>query len=111
MLSLSHYKATEMSLYANTIDKTPSLSQSSVVQKFTCPGQSCNYIGKTERTLHERTEEHTYPENKSNEQSAIFEHLSTCPYYSHILDLLSVNKHDVNSKKFDIDQIRSNTCP
>ena len=110
MLSLSHYKATEM-FYANTIDKTPSLSQSSVVYKFTWPGQSCNYIGKTERTLHERTEEHTYPEKKSNEQSAIFEHLSTGPCYSHMLDLLSVNKHDVNSKKFDIDQIRSNTCP
>ena len=53
--------------------------------------------------------EHAYPYNKSNEQSAIYEHLSTCPHYSHIVDLFNVNNHDVNCNKFDINQIRSNT--
>ena len=94
--------------FTNTKDKTPSLSQSSVVYKFTCPGCSRNYIGKTERTLHERMEEHAYPNKKSNKQSAIYEHLSTFPHYSHIVDLFSVNNHDVNCNKSDINQIRSN---
>ena len=52
---VTHYKTTKMSFFTNSKDKTPSLSQSSVVYKFTCPSCSCNYIGKTERTLHERT--------------------------------------------------------
>ena len=53
MLSLS--RTTKTLFFTNTKDKTLSLSQSSVVYMFTCPGCSCNYIGKTERTLHERT--------------------------------------------------------
>ena len=46
---------------------------------------------------------------KSNEQSAIYEHLSTYPHCSHLVDLFNVNNHDVNCNKFDINQIRSNT--
>ena len=53
-----------MSFLANTKDKISSLSQSSVVYKFTRPGCSCNYIGKTKRSLHERTEEHAHPRQK-----------------------------------------------
>ena len=60
-------------------------------------------------SVHERTEEHAYPNKKSNKQRAIYEHLSTWPHYSHIVDLFNVNNHDVNCNKFDINQIRSNT--
>ena len=102
------YKTRKMLFFTNTKDKTPCLSQSSVGYKFTCPGCSCNYIGKTERTLHERTEETAYPNKKNNEQSAIYEHLSTYPHYSHIVDLFRIN-HDVNCNKFDINQLKSNT--
>ena len=90
-----------MSFFTNTKDKTPSLSQSPVAYKFTCSGCSCSYNSKTERTLHERTEEHAYPNKKSNEQSAIYEHLSIFPHYSHIVDLFNVNNYEVNCKKFD----------
>ena len=93
---VTHYKTTKVLFFTNTKDKVLSLSQSSVVYQFTCPGCSCNYIGKTERTLHERTEEHAYSNKKSNEQSAIYEHLSTCPHYNHIVDLFNVNNHDIN---------------
>ena len=55
MLSLPHsvkLQNTKYMFFPNTKDKTPSLSQSSVVYKFTtCPDCSCNYIGKRERTL------------------------------------------------------------
>ena len=69
-----HYKTTKMSLFTSKKDKTPSWSQPCVVYKFTSSGCSCNYIGKTEQTLHERMEKHAYPNKKSNEQSAIYEH-------------------------------------
>ena len=58
---VTHYKTTKISFFANAKGITPTLSQSSLVYKFTRPGCSCNYIGKTERTLHKRTEEHAYP--------------------------------------------------
>ena len=37
---VTHYKTIKISFFTNTKDKTPSLSQSSVVYKFTCPGCS-----------------------------------------------------------------------
>ena len=77
---VTHYKTTKMSFFTNAKDKKPSVSQSSVVYMFACPGCSCNYIGKTERTLHERADEHAYSNKKSNKQNAIYEHLSTCPH-------------------------------
>ena len=92
---VTYYEATKILFFANTKDKTPSLSQSSVLHKFICPGWSFNYIGKTEQTLHERMEEHTYPNKKSNKQNEIYEHLLTCPHYSYTLDLFSVINPDV----------------
>ena len=108
-INVTYYKTTKMLFFTNTKDKTPSLSQSSIVYQFTCSGCSCNHIGKTERTLHEKTEEHGYSNKKSNEQSAIYEHLPTCHHYCHIVDLFNVNNHDVNSSKLDTNQIRGNT--
>ena len=95
--------------FANIKEKTPSLSQSSVVYKFSYPFCSYNYIGKTERTLYERIEDFAYSNKKSNKQNAIYEHLSACPQYSHILNLFNVNNNDANCNKFNINQIRSNT--
>ena len=54
-----------MSFYRNTKDKTQILNQSFAVYKLTCPGWSCSYIGKTGWTLHERTEEHAYPNRRA----------------------------------------------
>ena len=93
------YKTTKMSFYTNTKDKTPLLSQSSLVYKFTCPGCSSSYVGKTQRTLFERIEEHAYPSKKKNDPSAIFEHLSTCTHYDdNIWDLFNLNINDVQKK-------------
>ena len=103
------YKTTKMAFYTNTKDKTPLLSQSSLVYKFTCPGCSSSYVGKTERTLFERTEERAYPSKKKNDQSKIFEHLSTCTHYDHIWDLSNLNINDVHRTKLDVIQIRDNT--
>ena len=89
-----------MSFFTNTKDKTPSLSQSSVVYKF--------IINKITRSLIMKPK-HAYHNKKSNEESATYEHLSTCLHYSHIVDLFNVNNHDVNCNKFDINEIRSNT--
>ena len=54
LMFVIHYKTTKMSFFTNTKDKTPSLSQSSVVYKFTCPGCSCNYTVKPPNSGHLR---------------------------------------------------------
>ena len=46
--------------------------------------------------------------NLSNKQKVIYKTLSVCTHYSHILDFFNVNNTDVNSYKFNINQIRSN---
>ena len=74
------YKTTKMSFYTNTKDKT----------------------------LFERTEKHAYPSKKKNDQSAIFEHMSTCTHYDHIWDLFDLNINDVHRRKFAVNQIRDN---
>ena len=86
------YETTKLSYFANTKDKISLLRQWSVVYKFACPGCSSSYIGKTECTLWERTEEHAYKSN-NQEQSAIYEHLLTWEHYNHIVDLFNVDNN------------------
>ena len=63
------------------------------------------YIGETKQTLHERTEEHVCLDKKSNEQSAQSEQLSTCFHYSHIVELPSVNNHDIKCKNLTLTRL------
>ena len=104
-----HYQTTKLSYFTNTKDKTPFLSQSSVIYKFVCPGCKSCYVGKTDRTLHERTKEHAYAKGNKNEQSAIYEHLSLRTHYSHIADLFKIDTNGFNSYQFDVSQIEDNT--
>ena len=63
-----HYQTTKLSYFTNTKDKTPlSISQSSIIYKFVCPGCKSCYAGKTDRTLHERAKEHAYAKGNKNE--------------------------------------------
>ena len=99
----------KLSYFTKTKVKISLLSQSSVVYKFVCPGCGSSYIGKTERTLWERTEEHAYKNNNQKEQSALYERLSTCEHYSHMVDLFKVDNNSFSLYKFNICQIRNNT--
>ena len=104
-----NYQTTKLSYFTNTKDKTPSLSQSSVIYKFVCPGCKSCYVGKADRTLHERTKEHAYAKGDKNEQSAIYEQLSLCTHYGHITYLFQIDTSSFNSNQFNISQIRDNT--
>ena len=103
-----HCQTTKLYYFTNTKDKTPFLSQSSVVYKFVCPRCKSCYVGKTDRTLHERTKEHAYAKGNKNEQSAVYEHLPSCFHYSHIADLLKIYTNNFNSNQFNVSQIRHN---
>ena len=46
------------SCFVSWTDKTPKEFQSSIVYKFSCPGCSKSYIGKTDKCLYTRLNEH-----------------------------------------------------
>ena len=77
------YDVTKLEFFCNTKDRTPKLNQSFVVYEFTCPGCNANYVGKTERTLHERCDEHAW----SDKDSAVFNHLNECNGVQHMFDI------------------------
>ena len=56
----TQYDVNKIEFYWSTKDKTAVLSNSFVVYNFSSPGCGANYIGKTERTLYERTDEHAW---------------------------------------------------
>ena len=71
---VTYSKTTKILFFANT-----SLSRSSVVSKFTCPGCSCSFIGETERTSQERMEEHAYPTIRATTQLQVMKICQLAP--------------------------------
>ena len=80
----THWQTTKMSYFINTKDPTPKQYKSSVVYKFSCPGCSSSYIGKTDRNLITRIKEHVKP------NSEIFNHVSQCNNFKHFHDILNL---------------------
>ena len=65
-------KTTKLCFFTCTKDKTPPLCKSDVAYEFTCPGCNCSYIGKTNRTLFTRTQEHALTDKESAISTNIF---------------------------------------
>ena len=70
------------------IDRTPIINQSFVVYKFMCPSCGANYVGKTERTLHERCVEHAW----SDQNSVVKNHLDQCDEVQYLLNIISLGQ-------------------
>ena len=107
-------KTTKLCFFTSTKDKTPQLSQSNVVYEFICPGCNSSYIGKTNRTLLVRTQEHAL----TDKESAIYKHLRDCDNIKHIQDLYNlpdiftnenISSTTVINKEFFAQTVRDNT--
>ena len=81
--------------------------------KVNCPACGANYIGKTERTLFERTEEHAW----SSKESALCQHLDKCEHFHELFGILSLNNHLFNDDnnmikpslhEFSIENVKKN---
>ena len=77
------YDVTKLEFFCNTKNRTPKLNESFVVYEFICPGCIANYVGKTERTLHERCAEHAW----DDKDSVVFNHLNECIGVQHLLEI------------------------
>ena len=76
----------KLSFYTNMKDQIPKLMKSYVVYQFNFPGCNDSYIGKTERNLCTRTEEHPY-----SDEASIYDHIKNCSYYSYFENLFPFN--------------------
>ncbi len=79
-------------------DKTPKDFQNSVVYKFSCPGCAKAYIGKADRCLYTRLNEHATADTKSE----IFISTSTLVNIFSILTNLLQLKDEHNTEQFDM---------
>ena len=101
----TQYDVNKIEFYWNTKDKIAVFSIWFVVYDFSCIGCATNYIGKTERTLYERTVEHVWTDNNS----AVYKHLDNCTGAQHLFDIVSLHSSLFlssapiqNSDKFDL---------
>lgn len=101
------YSTTKVSYFTNNKDRTPKLSKSGVVYQFRCPGCSADYIGKTDRNLHERCIEHA-----TTKDSAIMSHLNTCQQLTDINNMMHFDLPQLNRKEqrtYNINCVEDNT--
>ena len=94
----------QVGYFCNTKDRVPLLNQSYVVYKFVCPGCKASYIGKTERTLHERTVEHGW----TDENSAVRRHIDACDGVEHIQHQLTMGVDDPDVRQLHVNLVRQN---
>ena len=75
-----------------------------VVYQFCCLGCNSKYIGKTERKLCVRLEEHA-----TNKGCSIFNHISDCTNYQYIKSLYCIGNKSFDVYTHDINSIQENT--
>ena len=98
------YSVTKISFFTNMKDKLNILSKLNVVYQFSCLGCESSYIGKTERTLFERTKEHVI-----RADSAIKGQLNNCLNMEHLFSINNFMLNDVNTHEFRLNLVRQNT--
>ena len=102
------YDVTKLEFFCNTKDRTPKLNESFVVYEFICPGCNANYVGKTERTLHERCAEHAW----DDKDSVVFNHLNECIGVQHMFEIgkltPSLLTNNIIDDEFDLRSSRIN---
>ena len=92
-------------MFCSNKDRLPQNEKANVVYLFSCPGCSKKYIGKTERNLTTRLDEHT----RGNSDSAIHQHLTSWSHYDELLDLYKLFYGDIDIFKHFINTILDNT--
>ena len=99
------FRSTKIAFFTSNKDRIPLLSNSGIVYEYTCPGCSERYIGKTESTLFNRTNQHAWKQK----DSAVYKHFKECEGLAHIKGLLQCDAEMVDDKQLQINTVRDNT--
>ena len=85
----------KISFYCNVKDKVPYEQRNNIIYRIRCPGCGGKYIGKTERCLISRMNEHG-----TRDTEPMFKHLSECEMFKETCNLYALpalhNESDPN---------------
>ena len=84
-------------------DKINKLIKSYVVYQFCCPGHNSRYIGKTERNLRKRLEEHA-----TENGSSVFNHISDYANYQYLKSLYCIGNKSFDAYMYDVNSTQEN---
>ena len=98
------YKTNKLVMFCSNKDKIAPLNKANVVYIFSCPGCFKTYIGKTERNLITRLEEHV-----EGRDSAINLHLNSCSLYHDYLHIFKIFYDNFSFQSHKRTSIMSNT--
>ena len=101
-----YWDTTTTGCFVSCKAKTPKEFQSSVVYKFSCPGCAKTYIGKTDRCLYTRLNEHAI----TDKNSEIYKHINTCEQFNYLTNLLQLNIDEPNTDQFNLTAFLLNNC-
>ena len=76
-----------------------------VVYWYNFPGCNDSYIGKAQRNLCTRTEEHAC----NDKESAIYNHINNCTYDGYVKNLFRLHNDLFDKTLFSIKSVKSNT--
>ena len=76
----------KISFFCGNKDPVPKNLQSHVIYQFECPGCKAKYIGKTDRCLELRLNEHS-----DFHTSTVGKHLNECKHFHHIVNLYNIS--------------------
>ena len=86
----------KLAMFCSPEDNIPIQQKANVIYKVTCPGYNKDYIGKTDRNLVTRLNEHA-----SQEYQPMYQHLSKCKQFAHIIDLHRLPDIDASTIKIN----------
>ena len=93
------YDTTKTSYYCSNKDPVADYQKSNVIYRLTCPGCSQTYIGKTDRCLYFRLNEHA-----RRKDQPMFKHLVDCTLFSDMVSLMGLpTVNDEHSVMVDFD--------
>ena len=97
-------------MFCSAKDWIPIHQKANVIYKVTSPGCNEDYIGKTDRNLVTRLNEHGFREDQP-----MYKHLWKCEHSAHIIDLLRLTDIDastteINNKQHFVNAVISNFC-
>ena len=94
-------------MFVSCKDKTPKEFQSSVVYKFLHPECAKAYIGKTDRCLQTRLDEHATTDTKSE----IYKHINSCEQFKYLTNLVQLNTDEYDNEQLDMTSfLVNNAC-
>ena len=89
---VTRYNTKKISFICTTKDKIPIEQKSNIIYEITCPGCDQKYIGKTDRCLGLRMDEHS-----RRIDQPMYNHLINCSKFNHFCNLFMLP--DTNSSK------------